>query len=452
MLTTVVPLPGRTRRSPDLPGAVAAARRERADQALLTGPDAEHVLRAVLDAEGVRLSTWVVHQVHHRPGVGVTVGWTVRWEAADATAPGAAGDEYLLGTTAPVPPGTPSSTTVRIADRDVTVWRHPADPVLPGLPRASDHAAVAAALGLPAGSMALELVTYRPLRRAVLRASTSTTTAYLKVVRPHTAADLVRRHELLLGAGLPVAPAADLGDGVLRLGAVPGRPLTDALAADGAASVDPQDVLAVLDRFPAALAGMPRRPAWADRLRHHADAAATAVPGQAREIDRIAGRVAALLRGADPGPVVATHGDLHDANLLLVDGRITGVLDVDGAGPGHRVDDLACLLGHLSVLPALAPEVHRHVLAALPRWTAALERDVDPVALRARAAAVVLSLVAGARREARDGWQDDARRRVAAAARWTDEADALLRGGPCPGASGRPSTDRLDLPLPPDAG
>lgn len=448
MLTAVAPVSGRTHLSPDLPGPVAAARRERADQALLAGPDAEHILRAVLDAEGVRLSTWAVHQVHHRPGVGVTVGWTVRWESGDPAAPDAAGDEYLLGTTAPVPPGTPSSTTVRIAGRDVTVWRHPADPVLPGLPRASDHAAVAAALGLPPEAMTLELVTYRPLRRAVLRASTATTTAYLKVVRPHTAADLLRRHELLLGAGLPVAPVADLGDGVLRLDAVPGRPLTDALAADGAAGVEPRDVVALLDRLPADLVDLPRRPAWADRLRHHTDAAATAVPGQAREIEALGRRVRELLGRSDAGPVVPTHGDLHDANLLLTGGRISGLLDVDGAGPGHRVDDLACLLGHLSVLPALAPRVHRHVPAALPRWTAALERDVDPVALRARAAAVVLSLVAGARRESRDCWHDDARRRIAAAAHWVDEAEVLLRGsapadGPrteTPAPDGAPTT------------
>ena len=432
MLTALAPVSGPTRTGPDLPGTLSAARRERADQALLTGPDAEHILRAVLEAEGVRLSTWAVHQVHHRPGVGVTVGWTVRWEQPEqgeaGTQPVHVGDEYLLATTAPVPAGTPASTTVRIADRDVTVWRHPCDPVLPGLAVASDHALVAAALALDPTRMRLELVTYRPLRRAVLRASSSTTTAYLKVVRPHTADDLVRRHDLLLAAGLPVAPVQDLGDGVLRLDAVPGRPLTDALAADGAADVAPQDVLAMLDLLPAALKDLPRRPAWADRLRHHTDAAATAVPGRAREIERIGRRVADLLRASDPGPVAPTHGDLHDANLLLSGGRITGVLDVDGAGPGHRVDDLACLLGHLSVLPALAPEVHRHVPAALPRWVAAFERDVDPVALRARAAAVVLSLVAGARRESREGWQDDARRRVAAAAEWVEQAEALRRG------------------------
>jgi hypothetical protein len=430
MLSTVASVPGALRTSPDLPGTARTARRERADQALLTGPDAEHVLRAVLDAEGVRLSSWSVHQVHHRPGVGVTVGWTVRWEQGEPGADGAApraGDEYLLASTCPVPEGTPASTTVRILDRDVTVWRHPADPVLPGLAIASDHALVAAALRLDPERMTLELVTYRPLRRAVLRASTPTTTAYLKVVRPHTAADLVRRHDLLVDAGLPVAPAEDLGDGVLRLGAVPGRPLTDALAADGAAAVAPQDVLALLDRLPAALTDLPRRPAWADRLRHHTDAAVTAVPGHGREIEALSGRIRALLRASDPGPVVPTHGDLHDANLLLQGPRLTGLLDVDGAGPGHRVDDLACLLGHLSVLPALAPQVHRHVPAALPRWTASLDRDVDPVALRARAAAVVLSLVPGARREGRDGWQEDAGRRIEAATRWVEDAEACAQ-------------------------
>src|SRR5690606_15141007 len=79
--------------------------------------------------------------------------------------------------------------------------------------------------------------------------------------------------------------------------------------------------------------------------------------------------------------------------------RLTGLLDVDSAGPGHRVDDLACLLGHMSVLPLLDPEAYRLVPGTFARWLAAADALVDPAALRARAAGVVLSLVAGARGE-----------------------------------------------------
>src|SRR5690606_22274930 len=122
----------------------------------------------------------------------------------------------------------------------------------------------------------------------------------------------------------------------------------------------------------------------------------SALPARAGEVTDLGEALAAAVAGADPGPLAPTHGDLHEANLLVEQGVVVGLLDVDSVGPGHRVDDLACLLGHLSVLPALAPHVHRHVPAALPRWVAEFDAVVDPAALRARAGAVALSLVAGA--------------------------------------------------------
>ncbi|MBX9245107.1 phosphotransferase, partial [Actinotalea ferrariae] len=158
----------------------------------------------------------------------------------------------------------------------------------------------------------------------------------------------------------------------------------------------------------------------------HASAAAVAVPARAAEIARLRDALAEVLARTDAGPVVATHGDLHEANLLVDDGALVGLLDVDALGPGHRVDDLACLLAHLSVLPALAPGTYRHVPGALRRWLAAVDDagaalDVDPVALRARAGAVVLSLVAGSTGGGPEA-EDGASRRLDVAGTWLAEA------------------------------
>lgn len=404
-------------------GSAAPAATERDDVVLLTSAQAGELLSAVLGAEGVDLSAWAVDRVHHRPGVGVTVGYTVRWRAG-----GRDGEEYLLATTAPLPPTDPSGdprlglTTVRAGRREVSVWRHPCDPALPGLAGASDVGVLAPSLGHDPRDVRLELITYRPLRRAVLRASTSTSTAYVKVVRPHTAAGLVERHGLLEAAGLPVPHATSLRPGVVALAGLPGMSLTDALARDGAASLDPSAVVAMLDRFPPALVDLPRRPSWSDRVEHHGDAAAAALPVAADEAASLAAQVRQLLGTCDPGPVVATHGDLHDQNLLVRGAAVVGLLDVDSAGPGYRVDDLACLLAHMSVLPVLDPTVHRHVPAALARWTARFDLGVDPVALRARAAAVTISLVAGARNEDDPQWRDQAHRILAVARTWTEDA------------------------------
>lgn len=391
---------------------------EQADLALLTGADAGGLLHAVLASEGVELVEWSTHRVHHRPGVGVTVGWPVRWRAGTVVA-----EDYLLGTTAPVPPSA-ALLDVQAGGRTVRVWRHPADPVLPGLATATSPLSLSALLGVQVTG--LELLTYRPLRRAVLRvaatAPSGPATSYVKVVRPHTAEGLVERHAVLRAAGLPVAPLRDLGGGVLVLDALPGVPLTEAFATDGAAQVDPVVVLDVLDQLPAATLALPRRPSWAERVTHHALAAAAAHPTRPEEILALGAAIDRLVRATDPGPVVPTHGDLHEANLLMDGGRLVGLLDVDSLGPGHRVDDLACLLGHVSVLPAVAPDVHRHVPGQLLRWVTRLGAGVDPVALRARAAAVALSLVAGARTEG--DWLADADGRVEAARRWLESAYA----------------------------
>ncbi|MBX9244935.1 aminoglycoside phosphotransferase family protein, partial [Actinotalea ferrariae] len=178
------------------------------DVALLTGTGGHDLVTAVLAAEGLVTRGCDVHAVHHRPGVGVSVGYAVRW-AATGTAP-TGSEEYLVASTAPLPAdaaAVPGCTTAVADGRPVTVWRFPADPALPGLADATSPAAVAAMLDVAPHDVELQLVTYRPLRRAVVRVRTPGRTAYLKVVRPHTAADLVRRHALLLDAGLPAAPA-----------------------------------------------------------------------------------------------------------------------------------------------------------------------------------------------------------------------------------------------------
>jgi aminoglycoside phosphotransferase (APT) family kinase protein len=61
-----------------------------------------------------------------------------------------------------------------------------------------------------------------------------------------------------------------------------------------------------------------------------------------------------------PGPPIWTHGDLLRGNLLLRDGRLTGVIDWSGAGVG---DPAADLIAAWSVLPADAREILREELA-----------------------------------------------------------------------------------------
>ncbi|MGC8035516.1 phosphotransferase, partial [Salmonella enterica] len=79
------------------------------------------------------------------------------------------------------------------------------------------------------------------------------------------------------------------------------------------------------------------------------------------------------------GPVVPTHGDFYEANVLMQEETISCLLDVDSLGPGHRVDDLACFLGHVAVLPAVDSR-YVHAPAALDRFARVFAQAVDPQA------------------------------------------------------------------------
>ena len=316
------------------------------------------------------------------------------------------------------------------------VWRHPHDPALPGLAAGSTPDRVAERLraaGADAPLLSLETVTYRPLRRAVLRARTADGAAYVKVVRPTRVDDLVRRHALF--AARPGGVAAPRvrswsADGVVLLDEVPGESVAELVArtpaADQPACVDPAEVLRVATSLPRAGLALPRRPAWADRSAHYLGALAAVHGVDAARLSALREAIGGVVAAGDPGPLVVTHGDLHAGNLLLDpeadpahDGgagpRVGAVLDVDTLGPGHLVDDLACAVAHLAVLPSLDPAAYAGVGGLVDRCLDDFGRAVDPALLRARAAAVVVSLAAGAEGAAVGAFLDVAERLAAEA-------------------------------------
>ncbi|WP_434993166.1 aminoglycoside phosphotransferase family protein [Arthrobacter sp. Ld5] len=374
------------------------------DAIALLGSDApEDLLRRPLATAGWELRAWQLVALHHRPGVGATGLYSVEVAPAGAS-PGGSGPAptHACITSCPLP-RPPRGVTVlhrRGADT-LSAWVHPDDPLLPGLPAALDPAAAtpfAFGPGYTAAATQLELRSYRPLRRAVVLARNGDERRYLKVLRQGRAAPLADRHRMLRAAGVPApALAAEPVRDVVAMHAAPGTPLADLLMHDGADGVEPDALLRVLAALPAEVLALPARPPWAARIRDYGEGAVAALPGQAERIRRLAADIDAVVRSSDGGPLVPTHGDFYEGNLLIADGSVSGLLDVDALGPGHLVDDLACFLGHLAVLPALHAG-YAQVPQALLRFLRAFDRRVDPMALRSRAAAVSLTLVAGARR------------------------------------------------------
>ncbi|QKE83628.1 phosphotransferase [Arthrobacter sp. NEB 688] len=375
----------------------------------LLGPDAADLLALACASAGSEVLEHSLHAVHTRPGDGTSVGFRVRVRAA-----GVEREDYVLLSTSRARGVDTARPGVAVLDGDagrVLAWRFPDDPALPALARATDPVALAAALPGEGPVTAHDLVTYRPLRRAVVRAERGGVVHWVKVLRPHgrggtsPAADVVARHGMLAAAGLPVPEVLRADpDGLVVLAAATGEGLLHSVLADEASGVAVRDLVALLDRMPPAVLDLPARPAWSDRAGAHAAALdGTAWAERARTVaDEVLVRSATL----DLGPVVPTHGDLHEGQLTVVgepgDRRVTGLLDVDGLGPGHRVDDLACVVAHaLALGPAGASVAARWRQEALDGGHAGAE------ALDVRTAGVLLSLVVGAADHGRAGGSAD---------------------------------------------
>ena len=399
------------------------------DLALLTGPDAGDLLAAAVATTGAELVSWRTRQVDHRPGRSTTASYAARVRDA-------AGERDLVLGAATGPAGAgarpPGLLVLSDGTREVQVWTFAQDPGLPSLARAADPGAVRAllaSLGEDPGPVRLRTRAYRPRRRAVLEATSPGAHVFLKVLRPGRAEPLHARHRLLAGAGLPVPPSLGwTGDGLLVLGALSGTALRSRLREGGSPAPSGEALLALLDRLPPEVCALPRRAPWTEGAAHYAAVVGAALPAEARRAAQLAARVREL---AGDGPDEdATHGDLYEAQLLLRGSRVSGLLDVDTAGPGRRADDLACLLAHVSVLAQMEP-AHAVTSRALgARWLTAFERRVDPVELRARVAGVVLSLATGPHRVQEPGWPAATTARLDLVERWVESAAARARPAP----------------------
>lgn len=195
------------------------------------------------------------------------------------------------------------------------------------------------------------LVVHRPERRAVVRLGDG---RWAKVVRPGRAPDLVAAADALggvHGVSTPRLLMMDAATGTTIWSHIGGRALIDLLR-EGNTQVEAlRRVGAALHRVhtappPARLtaheAGQEQRvlETWLERLQGVA-------PAWAARLRPALPAVVALL-GAGDGPLVLSHGDLHDRQIL-VDGDTIGLIDPDTAALREPAQDLANLLVHLQL-------------------------------------------------------------------------------------------------------
>ncbi|MCK9485499.1 MAG: aminoglycoside phosphotransferase family protein [Dehalococcoidia bacterium] len=305
---------------------------------------------------------------------------------------------------------------------EVAVWKVPRDPLLPGLRAALDPEAVRDLLeqaGVLRAPVHLRMRAYRPLRRAVVEARTGDHRLFLKVVPPAEVAALQERHATIAShIAAPASHGWSAQHGILLLAAVPGHDLRTTIVR-GDTLPSPEDLQALLAALPALNDGRRARSGLRTALGHLRMLRALA-PEDASLLD-------ALERGLRAVPpsdaLVPVHGDFHSGQVLVEDGRITGLLDLDTVGMGEPVGDSATMIAQFATSMALAaPEEQPSLRAYAKRLLRNAEGLHHPDLLGAHVAANVLGLATGPFRVQMDGWQAETRRRLHLAAAWVHRA------------------------------
>ncbi len=369
--------------------------------AALTAADPLELLAPLVAADGAELLSAAREDVTYRPGHDAVVRFaaTVQRDGAPVregwvVAAGGAPAPTALVLDGPVGP--------------VSAWRVRDDPDLVGLRSALDVEAVAGlltALGLPPEGVGLTLVAIRPRRRAVVEVRTPSVRLFLKCVRPSAVADLRLRHDACREAGVPVpkALAVDETLGLLVLSPLAGTPLRALLLAETSELPPAQEVADLLRSLARVELTLPAR----DPRRHargHGALLKEVLPAESARVDR----ALAAIDEAGPVAVGGVHGDFYDGQVLVQDGRVAGLVDVDGAGTGRPADDAGNLLAHLQVLGALGltgPRAREWVSG-----TAAAVRPLhDPRELARSTAAILLGLATWPHSRHTPDWEQQTR-------------------------------------------
>ena len=369
----------------------------------LVGPGAIDVLRVPVEAAGGVLSFARACSVQYRPGSDATVRYTaqVSWDGAAPER-----ETLVAGTTAH---GTHPGAAIVAADTpagrlEVGVWRWPFDPVLAGLRTAVTPSSAAALVGVDdRRDVDLEVVAYRPTDRAVVRVRHGGQVTYFKVVPPHAGAELAERHERLRDAGVPAPRVRQVDErGILVLDELSGSTFRDLIKANTGTWPGPAELDELADAFAMADLRSPPVPRAVDHAVLHASMLATVMPEQRARLEGLAD----TLQRFEPGPQRSTvHGDLHEGQLVVDGGRIVGVLDIDGAGPGDPVDDRANLIAHLRYRAVTTPRLRRRLgeHADLLRRGGRDRFDRERVDLST--AAALVGLATGPFRVQQPGWR-----------------------------------------------
>ncbi len=354
----------------------------------LTGPDAVDVIRTAVEAAGSELLQCQISQVQYRPQSDLIV----RYRCDIRTGTTTIRETLMAGTTTsgihagtlPVEAEAPDGTLLQVG-----VWHWPFDPILSDLAElVTPNSATRLLSSFVGESPRLEVVVYRPTERAVVRATGPLGEIYVKVLPSSKKAAVEARHAALSEAGLPVARILSSGSGWLAMTALVGSTLRDRLKDTTAPLLAPGRISELLHSLATVRidGASPARSRLSDAA-HHAAMIATVLPELKYRLDDMVERLGSAPPG---GPTSCIHGDLHEAQLVVDDNSVIGLLDIDDVGPGFVLDDVGTLLAHLEYrqLTKGDARLRQYVNAT----TEALSRGHEPEDVGRHVAAALIGL------------------------------------------------------------
>ena len=390
--------------------------RENPDLGLLM-VDADAIIAAALDPTLTLVGEVVPEQVRLVPERSSVVQYAASTRYRDK-APKPATFVASIGRR--VPEGT---AIVNAGNREVAVWRVPHDPFLPGLAAVSDAESatrILSQLGVGQNVEGLRRRSYRPSRRAVIEITTEAHRVFAKVVRPRKVRRLQQLHTAIARrAPIPRSLGWSEASGIAMLQALPGRPLRQTIEDPAAQLPDPSGLVGLLETLASADVGDQLREGIVEGALRHARLIHAVAPHLGPRIDALAD---GFLRDSFPTPLVPVHGDFHSSQIMVLDGIPTGLIDIDTAGLGERVDDAANLLAHIAVIAEANATIRDRATAYGAELARRFDLLVDPRQLRLRVSAAILGYATGPFRVQERNWRDGIERRVYLAEQWTESA------------------------------
>ncbi len=210
---------------------------------------------------------------------------------------------------------------------------------------------------------------------------------------------------MLLHAGVPV-PRIDAIDetlGLIVLAPLVGPTLRELIKADASGWPDWSEFDRLADGFASApLVGAANVSRLTDGALH-ARMLATVMPETSVRLDELAER---FERTPAPPADTVIHGDLHEAQIIVEQNSIVGVLDIDDAGPGLAVDDRANVLARLAFRATTDPTRSGVIRTHADQLRHHSSERFDPATLDLHTAAALVGLATGPFRLQSAGWRD----------------------------------------------